>query len=369
MLGGLQAGAYLAVRQCMHDTMTLAELRARGVRFRADEAVAIAQQLMCGAAESRDAHPPYGLLSEETVAIGPDGRLYCSASATTPSVAEVAILMQELLEEPGSAVPGGLRYAIGRALLEVEAPPFDSLDEFRSALGRFEQALAPAVLTRLYSRAAISASNAPADLPAAYRGIERRRHMPSSTELRRQLRDTDRRLFEASRPVASRRPGGGQHGHARAPFTAGIVACSALIAAGGLAYAGELAYTRLSGARHTSQQNSAAQDRSSSPGQEPILATTFPTTLVPLPTNRALDASWRPASTSHGASPRIRPASVITTPGSHQTRRLRGSRLPPQPDRHETDEQRARAQKPQDDDRGALVRLRFEWDNPFRRSH
>jgi hypothetical protein len=52
-------------------------------------------------------------------------------------------------------MPGGLRYAIARALLDVDAPPFDSLADFSATLGRFEQGDRRLVLRLLAHRAGL----------------------------------------------------------------------------------------------------------------------------------------------------------------------------------------------------------------------
>jgi hypothetical protein len=361
-------GAHLARCVGMDQTMTLGDLRARGVHLRADEAVAIAQQLI-GGAESRDARPPYGLLSEETVAIDPDGRVSCCASAATPSVGEVGIFLHDLLEDPGSPMPGGLRYAIGRALLEVEAPPFDSLDEFSAVLHRFEKEPAATVIARLHARARRSTA-IEKYVPTQYRGSERRRRMPSSTELRRQLRDSDRRLYEASRanprsPVAVRgqRMGPG-------PFTAGIVACSAIIA-GGLGYSGALAHKRTANSTSASHGTTlnAAPASASPQTVEALAATLLQTTTVPLPEGRPLDRSWRSPVTAR-ASVRSQPAVPLpATAMSRDTRTVRSVPASSPRDRAEGDRARAGSQEQRRDDSGVLLRLRFEWQNPFKRSH
>ena len=53
----------------------------------------------------------------------------------------------------GPGVPGGLRYAVARALLEVDAPPFDSLQALSVSLSRFETGDRRQVLRSLMARA------------------------------------------------------------------------------------------------------------------------------------------------------------------------------------------------------------------------
>jgi hypothetical protein len=177
----------------MAYAVSLADLRRAGIVFSADEIVAIADHLI----HHLPADPPegpFGPLAADRVRIVSDGSLACLGSDATPSVAELAILLQDLLG--GSPrVPGGLRYAIARALHEVDAPPFDTLDEFWSALARFGHPRSDDTLRRILGR------------------WDRRKPSQSTAELRQQLRDADRRLFEAQtrEPIGRdtpRRPGG-----------------------------------------------------------------------------------------------------------------------------------------------------------------
>ena len=81
--------------------------------------------------------------------------MQCLGFAATPAVSEVAILLDALLTDATAPVPGGLRYAIARALLDVDAPPFDSLEDFSDAIARFEHGEAPAVVRVVALRAAM----------------------------------------------------------------------------------------------------------------------------------------------------------------------------------------------------------------------
>src|SRR4051794_643871 len=116
----------------MPKTVLIAELQARGVVLTAHEVVAIAQQLI--RCEHDAPQPPFGPPLPHNVELVSDGTVICRACAVTPTVAEVGIFMQELLQAGTSAVPGGLRYAVARALHDVDAPPFDSLEEFSRTL-------------------------------------------------------------------------------------------------------------------------------------------------------------------------------------------------------------------------------------------
>jgi hypothetical protein len=145
----------------------------------------------------------------------------CTGFDVAPAVSEVAILLQAMLAS-AARVPGGLQYAIARALLEVDAPPFDSLAEFSRALARFEQGDRRAAVRSLLGRhlmahrfasdmpsraagAAAAVGSSPGVVepaapsvgkPASRPAADRRRIAPQVTELRRHLRDADQRLFE-----------------------------------------------------------------------------------------------------------------------------------------------------------------------------
>src|SRR5581483_8910229 len=184
--------------------------------------------------------PPFGPPTLESVTIDADGSVCSRGCATTPAVYELGILLHAMLERV-SRVPGGLRYAIGRALLEVEAQPFDSLDEFSRGLERFEQGERGAVVRVLFGRAQevrAAAATAPAQwTPAAVAAsparVERRRSGVSPTELRRQLREVDRRLFEQRSTGAPASNAGGSISRSRrAPIAAGLAAGLALVGFG-----------------------------------------------------------------------------------------------------------------------------------------
>lgn len=184
-----KCGARLAISTRMTNMASIAELQLAGVTVEADEAVAIAQQLidaLCGGADDAHAQPPFGPLSVTRVWLHADGRVRCAGYDTTPAVSEVAILLQALLRPEPARLPGGLRYAIARALLDVDVPPFDSLQDFADTLTRYERgprdAAVRRVLERLDTRRALAAT------------VDRRRH-PRETELRRALREADARLY------------------------------------------------------------------------------------------------------------------------------------------------------------------------------
>jgi hypothetical protein len=121
----------------------LAELLARGVRVEPHEAVAVAQQLI-----QRGAAAP----SPHNVRVSTDGFADCAGCDATPGVYEMAIFLQALLPSNRVGVPGGLRYAIARGLHEVEARPFDSIEDLSAALDRFETGDRRAVVSLLARR-------------------------------------------------------------------------------------------------------------------------------------------------------------------------------------------------------------------------
>jgi len=121
------------------------------------EALAIVQSLIEASADE-DVRPPYGPPLPENVLIRADGSVTSRACAATPTVLEVAILLDRLL--PHGQIPGGLRYTLGRALHEVAAPPFDSLDAFSQALSRFEAGARTEMVRGVFARAAAQESGA-----------------------------------------------------------------------------------------------------------------------------------------------------------------------------------------------------------------
>ena len=125
-------------------SVLLADLLRRCVRVEPHEAVAIAQQLIdCGGAAP----------SAGNVRLDGQGGVHCIGSDATPGVYELAIFLQTLLPFDRIGIPGGLRYVIARGLHEVEARPFDSVDELSRALERFERGDRRTVVKSLVQRA------------------------------------------------------------------------------------------------------------------------------------------------------------------------------------------------------------------------
>ncbi len=136
----------------------------------------------------------------------PDGSVECGCS-TTPAVSEIAILLESLLRGGGAPSPGGLRYTIARALLDVEAPPFDSLDEFSRALMRFERGDRREIVRSLLSRADAVAASGEGGVPTDFVRTaseaeggpvptDRRRSLVTAADVRRVLREADRLRYE-----------------------------------------------------------------------------------------------------------------------------------------------------------------------------
>ena len=162
-----------------------------GVTIEPEEAVAIAQQLIVairGGACADLAEPPFGPPTPDRVVLCDDGSVTCRGCDATPAVSEVARLLEALLPPAPARVPGGLRYTIARALLDVDVAPFDSLDEFSETLSRYERGPRAQLIARLLERFALSRGLVPAAI------VERRRHV-RATELRRALREADARLY------------------------------------------------------------------------------------------------------------------------------------------------------------------------------
>jgi len=135
----------------------LAELITRGVRLEPHEAVAIAQELVaCGAASPLPGN----------VRLGADGSVECAGCEVTPGPYEIAIFLQTLLPPGRLAVPGGLRYTIARGLHEVDARPFDSVEDLSAALERFEKGDRRAVIGQLVRRNIPFEPAIPMPLPA-----------------------------------------------------------------------------------------------------------------------------------------------------------------------------------------------------------
>jgi hypothetical protein len=168
----------------------LSEIVDAGVRLDAQEAVAIVHQLISSSQIDVPGGPPQDPPSLHNVSIDADGSVACHGCRTAMSVFEAGTLLQTMVPHGSpTRVPGALRYAIARALQDVVAPPFASIDEFSATLDRFDTADRRAVVSQLFARALPACGRQPA--PALPVEPTERRRGPSAAELRRQLREAD----------------------------------------------------------------------------------------------------------------------------------------------------------------------------------
>ena len=184
-------------------TTSIAQLRASGITFDAAEAVAIAQLLICALRDHDDAEevqPPFGPPSADNVFLKEDGSVVCRGCTTTPAVSEVGIFLDVLLPAGSPRVPGGLRYSIARALLNVDVPPFDSLDDLSRDLARHEHGARANVVRGVLARSVSGRVHVSLAL------VDRRRAHASASALRRALRDADARLYQQQRTADAEAP-------------------------------------------------------------------------------------------------------------------------------------------------------------------
>src|SRR5438093_41846 len=131
----------------MIHRLSLKEVIGRGVELKHYEAIAVVQELIRNFDPESQPIAPLGPPSLETVHLGADGSVVCHSCATTPAVFEIAILLDLMLPRGGKIrVPGAVRYAIARGLLEVIAPPFESVAELSAVLARYEHGTRSTVL-------------------------------------------------------------------------------------------------------------------------------------------------------------------------------------------------------------------------------
>jgi hypothetical protein len=221
----------------MAPLRSIAELTAIGIIFRAEETVAIVQQLIHNIpADDCRVKPPFGPPSPDSVLIDEAGLVTCRTCETTLGVSEVAIFLQQLLPAGTPRVPGALRYMIARALHDVDAPPFDSLEEFSAGLARFERGDRVAVIRAMVER---MSSTALVHTQATY--DDRRRRMPTASDFRRELRAADaqlyaqlqaRRALPSAPPPSPPLPAPPPERRRTATIAAGVMAGLTLIAAG-----------------------------------------------------------------------------------------------------------------------------------------
>jgi len=175
----------------MTSRVFLRDVMVRAVELQPCEAVAIAQQVIVSTDIDAGQRSPHAALSLDSIRLGADGSVVCEPCVTRPGPAEIGRLLAEMLPHNGSArVPGALRFTIARALLQVEAPPFDSVFQLSAVLSRHEQRDRIAIVRDLYARAATKSTTT-----NTATGADRRRQAPDAATLRRQLREADEELF------------------------------------------------------------------------------------------------------------------------------------------------------------------------------
>ena len=182
---------------------SIAELLDSGITLTVSEAVAIARAALAfDAARAPDSAAPSGRPLPETILVEADGSIV-GPDAAPPTISEVAQLLHGLLPSGSPGVPGGLRYAIARALGEVDAPPFGSPDDFSIILSRFQTADGPTVVHGMLARIGADENES----LNARKSVERRRPKGDTvTNLRRALREADSQLYERQRSAAAQAP-------------------------------------------------------------------------------------------------------------------------------------------------------------------
>jgi hypothetical protein len=205
---------------------SIAELLETGIALTAVEAVAIARAALSTERATAGSEMLPDVPLPDRIFVEPDGTITCQPGGT-PSIPDVARLLRGLLPSGGPGVPGGLRYAIARALGEVEAPPFESTDDFSNTLARFQTAAGPEVGQGMLARI-----DTDEGLKERVR-VERRRPKGATvSNLRHALREADSRLYEQQRSVEPAGPAKPSHLRLTASIAAGAIGAVALFAAG-----------------------------------------------------------------------------------------------------------------------------------------
>jgi hypothetical protein len=327
----------------MDKCTSIAELQRAGVTIRAGEAVAVVQKLINDRPPGPP-QPPFGPPSPDTVVVDEHGDVRCRRSDVRPAVSEMAILLEAMLP-PGTRLPGALRYMIERGLLNVEAPPFGSIEEFSTALERFERNDRGQVIRELVARArAVADGDAQASVipfnharSAVRFKTERRRPMPAAlaADLRRELRraDLERYARQAASTIPDLRGALLKHRRPIGALAAGLAAGVLLIASGELMQVGAVA-------------------ESSTPlpsVNAPMPSIPEPATAFPPPAG--FFDRRAPAATSF--TPVLRRASY---PGAERASRSASTRRPPA-----SREAQAERGKQRTAGQGVLGRLRLQW--------
>jgi cytoskeletal protein RodZ len=131
--------------------VSLADLSSAGIRLRPYQAVTLVREIALLVA--RGGAP--GVPSAHVIRLAPSGAIGIEGpvAAGGPDVARAAQLLDTLLPGFDAAgefkVPGALRLIVARAAGTLDLPPYQSLDEFATALTRFAHADAAAVVREL----------------------------------------------------------------------------------------------------------------------------------------------------------------------------------------------------------------------------
>jgi len=134
-------------------TIPLSLLIERGMQIEAAEAIAIVQTLASSSGEP----------SLENVEVDSEGGARFRNTLGEPTVGALATLLNRLLPHAGVAAP--LRYTIARGLGAVEAPAFQSVEEFSQALDRFQSGDRGELIRGLLARARPQRRDAPTPVP------------------------------------------------------------------------------------------------------------------------------------------------------------------------------------------------------------
>jgi hypothetical protein len=189
-------GSLLAMdARAMVHTASLEELLNTGVPISPHEAVAIVQQLLLAddsPAEEIDVTPA-------DVILHANGLVDCRCGLA--SVEALGHLLDGILPSGGGVrVSGALRLTVARACHSIDAPAFASRFALSAALERFEHGRREVVVRELLARAGKKPDACPSTVAAAphFTAVPRadRRSAAKVSELRRELREADERIYE-----------------------------------------------------------------------------------------------------------------------------------------------------------------------------
>ena len=192
--------------------ISIADLIATGVPVSPAEGVALTLAVADALADSAATRLP----SDEHIVLSSNGQVLLedvslstdveqAGESGSPLTADLAAMLRRVLqlEDPPSGdrrrqVPGALLVLLARSLGHIDLEPLE-LGEFLAALSRFgtPEATTIAAIFWRAARHRMPAGARPVGLlPARAESLERRRHTPAASELRRYLRDMERELYE-----------------------------------------------------------------------------------------------------------------------------------------------------------------------------